>query len=205
MSDTVPIGIAIADLRPTQMTVGLREVQEKRRHWQAADEAGRAKLLRRHVLPAVVGPKGHPYIVDHHHFARALLMEKAGPVAVFILADLSHLPKAEFWTFLDNSAWCHAYDDEGRRCALSDIPRKLRDLKDDPFRSLVGALIRGGGIAKSGKPFAEFLWADYLRRRIERSAMDDDFAGAVRDAIKIARHRGASSLPGWFGKNPGGL
>ena len=205
MHDTVPIGIAIDDLRPTQMTVGLREVEEKRRHWHTADSEGRAKLLRRHVLPVVIGPKGRPYIVDHHHFARALLMEKAGPVAVFILADLSHLPKSEFWTFLDNSAWCHAYDDEGRRCALSDIPKKLDDLKDDPFRSLVGSLIRGGGIAKSSKPFAEFLWADYLRRRFDRSSLEDDFAGAVKKALKIARDKDASSLPGWCGKNHSGL
>lgn len=205
MADSVPIGIAIADLRPTQMTVGLREVEEKRRHWHAADAEGRATLLRRHVLPAVIGPKRRPYIVDHHHFARALLIEKAGPVAVYILADLSHLPKAEFWTFLDNSAWCHAYDDEGRRCSLSDIPRKLADLKDDPFRSLVGALIRSGGIAKSSKPFAEFLWADYLRRRFDRAALDDDFARAVKHALKIVRHPDAGSLPGWCGKNPGGL
>ena len=205
MHDILPIGIAIADLRPTQMTVGYREVEEKRRHWHAADAEGRARLLRRHVLPAVIGPKRRPYIVDHHHFARALLMEKAGPVAVYVLADLSHLPKAEFWTFLDNSAWCHAYDADGRRCALSAIPRKLGALKDDPFRSLVGALIRGGGIAKSGKPFAEFLWADYLRRRFARSALDEDFAGAVKQALKIVGHHDASSLPGWCGKDAGGL
>ena len=93
MHDTVPIGVAIADLRPTQMTVGLREVEEKRRRWREADEAGRGKLLRRHVLPAVIGPKKRAYIVDHHHFALALFMEKAGPVAVYILADLSHLAK----------------------------------------------------------------------------------------------------------------
>lgn len=205
MPDTVPIGVAITDLRPTQMTVGFREVEAKRRHWHAADEKGRAKLLRRHVLPAVIGPKGRPYIVDHHHFARALLIEKAGPVAVFILADLSHMAKHEFWTYLDNSAWCHAYDEEGRRCALGDIPRKLADLKDDPFRSLVGALIRGGGIAKSSKPFAEFLWADYLRRRIDRTALEADFEGVTKKALKLARDKRADMLPGWCGDNGGGL
>ena len=104
MTHTVPIGVAIADLRPTQMTVGFHEVEEKRRRWHDADEGDRARLLRRHVLPAVIGPKHRPYIVDHHHFARALLMEKAGPVAVYILADLSHFKKRAFWTFLDNSA-----------------------------------------------------------------------------------------------------
>lgn len=205
MTHSVPIGVPIADLRPTQMTVGLREVEEKRRRWRDADAADRGKQLRRHVLPAVIGPKGRPYIVDHHHFARALLMEKAGPVAVFVLADLSHLAKPAFWTFLDNSAWCHAYNDEGRRCDLDAIPHKLGDLKDDPYRSLVGALIRGGGVAKSGRPFAEFLWADHLRPLIDRKLVEDDFDKAVKHAMKFARDEDARMLPGWCGKNPGGL
>ena len=29
-------------------------------------------------------------------------------VAVFVVADLDNLPKDEFWSFLDNSNWCHA-------------------------------------------------------------------------------------------------
>ncbi len=58
MSDPIPIGVPLTDLRPTQMTVGFREVEIKRRQWREADEQARAKLLRRRVVPAVVGPKG---------------------------------------------------------------------------------------------------------------------------------------------------
>ena len=152
-----PIGVPLTDLRPTQMTVGFREVEIKRRQWREADEEARAKLLRRHVVPAVVGPKGRYFIVDHHHFAKALLDEKAPLIAVYIVADLEGLAKDEFWTYLDNSDWCHAYDASGNRCKLSDIPRNLSALADDPFRSLVGELIRAGGCAKDSKPFFEFL------------------------------------------------
>jgi hypothetical protein len=181
------------------MTVGFHEVEIKRQQWHDADEAKRSHLLRSHVLPAVLGPKGRPYIVDHHHFARALLEEKAGCVAVYVLADLSDLPKDEFWTFLDNSAWCHAYDETGRRCELADIPRNLADLSDDPYRSLAGGLIRAGACAKSDKPFAEFLWADFLRRRIETKQVKHDYDVALRTAIEIARSSKAQSLPGWCG------
>ena len=131
MADQLTIGVSIADLRPTQMTVGMREVATKRRLWREADEHARERMLRRHVVPVVIGPKGRRYVVDHHHFARALLEEDAPALAVFVLADLEHLPKAEFWSFLDNSAWCHAYDEDGKRRELSDIPKSLTDMADD--------------------------------------------------------------------------
>jgi hypothetical protein len=205
MSKDVPIGIEVGDLRPTQMTVGFREVEMKRQQWREADEEGRSRLLRGHVLPAVIGPKHRPYIVDHHHFARALLEEKAGRVAVYVLADLSNLPKTEFWTFLDNSAWCHAYDEDGKRCELSDIPKYLEDLADDPYRSLAGALIRQGGCAKSDKPFSEFLWADFLRRRLDAKEVRHDFEAALDHALEIAKSSEADSLPGWCGQSGNGL
>lgn len=205
MSDAIPIGVPVANLRPTQMTVGFREVAYKRREWRDAGKKARAKLLRRHVLPAVIGPKAQPHIVDHHHFARALLEEDAGLVAVYILADLSHLPRHEFWTYLDNSAWCHAYDEHGKRRELGDIPKKLDKLADDPFRSLAGELIRKGGCAKSGKPFSEFLWADFLRHRIDHHVVATDYDDAVRQALELARGNQARSLPGWCGENDRGL
>lgn len=204
MSRNLAIGIPITDLRPTQMTVGLREVELKRTAWRDADDKARTRLLRRHVIPAVLGPHDRPYIVDHHHFARALLEEKAGDVAVYVIDDLSHLPKAEFWAFLDNSAWCHAYDEKGRRCALDAIPKHLADLADDPYRSVAGALIREGSCAKSSRPFAEFLWADFLRRRIDHDLVADDFGKAMSKAIKLARSDEARSLPGWSGCDSSG-
>jgi hypothetical protein len=202
MPHPLPIGVPLTDLRPTQMTVGFREVEIKRRQWREADDEERTKLLRRHVVPAVVGPKGRPYIVDHHHFTKALLDEKASLVAVYLIADLEQLGKDEFWTFLDNSDWCHAYDADGKRCALGDIPKTLSDLADDPFRSLVGELIRAGGCAKTSTPFFEFLWADYLRRRIRRPLVEKDFGTALVKALDLAKSTDAKSLPGWSGPDP---
>ncbi len=202
MSEPIPIGIPVSELRPTQMTVGFREVEIKRRQWREADEKGRTKLLRQHVVPAVIGPKGRYYIVDHHHFTKALLDEKAPHVAIYIVDSLEGLAKDEFWTFLDNSDWCHAYDAEGKRRDLSDIPSSLSDLDDDPYRSLVGELIRAGGCAKNNKPFFEFLWADFLRRRIKRSLVEKDFGTALVKALDLAKSSDAKSLPGWSGADP---
>ena len=64
--------VAIDALRPTQITVGLREVAAKRKAWQAKDEDKGAEFLGRHMIPVILGPKGRPYVIDHHHLARAL-------------------------------------------------------------------------------------------------------------------------------------
>ena len=195
--------VEIEGLRPTQMTVGLHEVEAKRREWREAKENKRLKILGQHSVPVVVGPKQRLYVVDHHHLARALLEEGEKTVQVYILSDLSHVEKQAFWTVLDNSGWCHAYDHKGRRCELSDIPKTLAEMKDDPYRSLAGQLRRSGGFAKTDKPFSEFIWADFLRRRVDEALVETDFASALVQAMELARTDAARYLPGWCGVEPG--
>jgi hypothetical protein len=48
------------------------------------------------------------------------------------------------------------------------LPKTVAGLIDDPFRSLAGELRRAGGFAKDTTPFSEFLWTDFLRRRVKR-------------------------------------
>jgi hypothetical protein len=199
MHDPLVNQIPPGDLRPTQMTLGFREVEVKRREWEEAQASKRQAILGKHAVPTVLGPKGRHYVVDHHHLARALLDEKVESVFVYILADLSALPKDEFWTRLDNSGWCHAYDAKGHRRALDDIPKSLAKMADDPYRSLAGALRRSGGYAKTDKPFAEFIWADYMRRRIEADLLKSEFATALTQALQLAKAKDAVSLPGWCG------
>ena len=203
MRDPTVNEVEIADLRPTQMTVGLHEVEAKRRQWREAKADKRLKILGRHAVPTVIGPKGRFYVVDHHHLARALMDEGEKTLQVYILADLGEVEKPAFWTVLDNSGWCHAYDHKGRRCELSDIPKSLADMADDPYRSLAGQLRRSGGFAKTDKPFSEFIWADFLRRRIDHDIVEKDFASALVKATELARGDQARYLPGWCGVEPG--
>jgi hypothetical protein len=199
MRDPTINEVEIEALRPTQMTVGYREVQVKRRQWREAKDSERIKILGRHTVPVVLGPKSRPYVVDHHHFARALMEEGEKTLNVYILSDLRHVDKDGFWTVLDNFGWCHAYDHKGRRCELNDIPKSLADMADDPFRSLAGQLIRSGGFAKTDKPFSEFIWADFLRRRIDADLVKSEFATALSKALEIAKGQDARYLPGWCG------
>jgi len=189
----------LAELRPTQITVGMREVEAKRRHWRSkhGDKAG--KFLATHMIPVVLGPGEHPYVIDHHHLARALHEEGVKSVATTVVTNLSRLDKDAFWIFLDNRGWMHPFDDKGRRRGYDDIPDSVVDLVDDPFRSLAGELRHAGGFSKETTPFSEFLWADFLRRRISRKELDTHFDRALKEALQLARSHDADYLPGWCG------
>ncbi|MCJ2007735.1 ParB-like protein [Methylobacterium sp. HMF5984] len=191
--------VPIADLRPTQMTVGYREVAEKRRRWRDYDEDKRAAFLGAHMVPTLLGPKKHHYVIDHHHLSRALMEEGVESVLVTVVADLHHLEKDAFWTVCDHKSWVHPYDADGVRVGFKEIPKTMGDLADDPFRSLAGELRRAGGFAKDTTPFSEFLWADYLRRHIKPKRVENDFSAALEEAMALAKAPETNYLPGWCG------
>jgi len=191
--------VPIAELRPTQITVGMREVLAKQKSWQQQDKNKKAEFLGRHMIPVIRGPKGRLYVIDHHHLSLALHNEGVESVHVTSVADLRNLADDEFWTYIDNRSWVHPYDASGRRRDFDEIPKKISGLKDDPFRSVAGELRRIGGFAKDTTPFSEFLWADFMRRRISRSVAKDDFEKALKQAMKLAKSEEASYLPGWCG------
>jgi hypothetical protein len=195
-----PVGIT--DLRPTQITVGMREVAAKRARWREESKRKKPEFLGQHMIPVVLGPKDRHYIIDHHHLALALHHEGVKDVLVTVVANLHNLDPDSFWFMLDNHNWMHPFDENGRRRGYSDIPKSVRGLVDDPFRSLAGELRRAGGFAKDTTPFSEFLWADFLRRRIKRKAVEDNFDHALERALQIAKSRQADYLPGWCGASP---
>jgi len=194
--------VAIEELRPTQITVGMREVNLKRKHWRGIKTKKGARFLGSHVIPVILGPKDRHYVIDHHHLARALHDDGVKEVMVTVVANLSLLEGDAFWVVLDNRNWMHPFNDEGHRCGYTDIPKSVSDLIDDPFRSLAGELRRAGGFAKDTTPFSEFLWADFLRRRIKRKLVENDFDNAMETAMKLAKSQGAIYLPGWCGPAP---
>ena len=183
------------------MTVGMREVKEKRKRWREhKSEKKRAELLGKHMIPVVLGPNERYYVVDHHHLARALHDEGVKDILVTV-----HRRS------LDGPARCVLGRDgqqavglslrrQGRTPAFwgsSEIGRL--ELKDDPFRSLAGELRRAGGFAKDTTPFSEFLWADFLRRKISRKSVEENFDKAMEKALGFARSKDAVYLPGWCG------
>ena len=192
--------IPILTLRPTQMTVGMREVKEKRKRWREHKSAKkRGEMLGTHMIPVVLGPDKNHYVVDHHHLARALHEEGVKDILVTVIGDLTMVEPDAFWGVMDDKRWVYPYDAKGERRHYKDIPKTVEGLKDDPYRSLAGELRRIGGYAKDTTPFSEFLWADLLRRRISRKSVDANFEKALEKALEIAKSKDAVYLPGWCG------
>lgn len=196
--------VKIEELRPTQMTVGLREVEEKRQRWREEGGKKKGKFLGSHMIPVVLGPKERRYVIDHHHLALALHKEGADKVLTTVVADLCHLDKASFWYVADRRGWAHPYDEKGVHHPFSDMPKSVSELVDDPYRSLAGGLRRAGGLAKDTTPFSEFLWADFLRRRVSKKLIEKDFEAALTEALALAKGEEAVYLPGWCGPHQDG-
>ncbi len=190
-------------LRPTQMTVGMLEVQNKAQHWNTLGTRARNDLLRNQCFPAVLGPSSRYYIVDHHHLGLALIEDGVKQVWLNVQRDLSWLSGGEFWLAMEYFQWAHPYDADGVRQPWNAMPTNVTALKDDPFRSLAGVLRNAGRYAKDTSPFSEFLWADHLRRRIRKKLVVRDFEAALAEAKALAHLPDARHLPGWAGENSG--
>jgi hypothetical protein len=191
--------VPILSLKPTQFTVGMREVKEKRKRWREHKPKKRAELLGRHMIPVVLGPDQLYYVIDHHHLARALHDEGEKNILVTVVADISMVDPRSFWIVMDGRRWVHPYDTEGARRDYSKLPKSIIDMKDDPYRSLAGELRRAGGFAKDTTPFSEFLWADFLRARVSRKVIEGDFEKALERALSSGKSKDAIYLPGWCG------
>ena len=192
----------LAELHPTQISVGLAEVVAKRAEWAQLKGKARAHLLAAHWFPAVKGPGGRFYIVDHHHLGLALQQEQQSQVWLMQLDDFSELKGEAFWRLMEFHRWAHPYDERGRRRAYADIPDEVGGLRDDPYRSLAGLVRGAGGFAKDAEPFAEFVWADYFRslpalRKLAKAEGGEMPPALLHRAMQLAREPAARHLPGW--------
>jgi hypothetical protein len=187
----------IKSLCPTQLTIGLIEVEAKRKHLVALSATEQQEFLASHPMPVVIGPGKRLYITDHHHLARAAL--DAGVASAYFMVDAdfgSHGPE-RFWQKMDENSWVHPLDQNGVRHHYASIPNHLNQLVDDVYRSLAGFVRDAGGYEKTRTAFAEFIWADFFRRNVAIEDVNADFLGAVRHAQRLARSLLAKGIPGF--------
>lgn len=188
---------ALQGLHPTQLTVGMIVVQDKRKHLAGMKAAERQDFMKEHPMPAVVGPQGKLYITDHHHLGRAAL-EAGVPTGFFLVeADLSKCTLESFWNEMNENLWVHPLDENGVRHCYSTLPDNLGKLVDDVYRSLAGYVRDEGGFDKTPTAFAEFIWADFFRRNIAIETVRSDFRTAVQAGISVAHGKWAKNIPGY--------
>jgi hypothetical protein len=195
--------VEIHRLHPTQITVGMIEVHDKVTMLQTLKKPGLRDFLVAHAVPAVWGPDDKLYLTDHHHLGRAAFEAGVESGFFWVEDDLSKLKPQEFWKRMQTERWAHPVDEHGQPLTCDDIPRHLEKLRDDVYRSLAGYVRNAGGYDKTPTAFAEFVWADFFRKRIVVGPKRSDFDQAVVQALKLAASQDAAGLPGYHGRQTG--
>lgn len=193
---------SVLELRPTQMALGMREVEHRVKKMREMQPRELEAYLRHEDqrVPVVIGPGGERYIVDHHHHARAAWEVGIEKLPIEVRADLSDLSSAAFWARMRDSGWLYPYDQLGHGPhdpAL--LPENVKGMADDPYRSLAWKVRREGGYDKTSVPYAEFRWANFFRERLRTFPTRDDFDAAVTEALRLASTPAARDLPGYKG------
>lgn len=191
--------IPIGALRPTQSSVGMRSVTAKVRRigYHLSSQRKFDRYLERRAIPVIVGPGDDFYMIDRHHLGMALHQANVSDAYVAIIADLSGISRASFFGCMERNGLLHPFDRSGRRITPARLPKRIQDLAHDPYRDLAWSVRRLGGFKKTAKPFSEFRWADFFRSRIAPELIEQDYDGAVRKALQLARTRPARVLPGF--------
>ncbi len=194
-------GEKILSLRPTQFAVGMLEVDEKIKIVEKYSKKELKKFVREAPVPVVRGPDGALYVVDRHHFLCVCYHFDIKKVPVEIVNDHSEakMTYKEFWKWMNNNRSTYPF------CQFGEGPRKeyylpkdIRGLADDPYRSLAWFVRKAGAFENSDKNFAEFKWANFFRAY---GLLDEEgmagFERALTRAVELAQSPAAKKLPGY--------
>ncbi len=188
--------MGVLELRPTQFVLGMREVDFKVAKIAAMSEKRLEEWIDEHPVPCVLGPHGHTYLIDNHHFLAACYHTGIDKVVVNVVADRSALSREAFWDFMRSKTWLYLNDlFGGGPHDPAYLPFDIRYLGDDLFRSLAWELRRAGLIEKVQQPYSEFKWADLLRRQLHIDLHATTYKQAVADAIACFKSLQAPKAP----------
>ncbi len=193
----------VLSLRPTQFAVGMLEVDEKIKILSSYSKKKFRKYLRDSRVPVVLSPRGEMYVTDNHHFLSVCYNMGVSTVNIEVIEDFSRtkLNFAQFWRVMKKRKSLYPYCQfgEGPREPIY-LPKDIRGLADDPYRSLAWFVRKSGGFENSEKNFAEFQWANFFRnKKLLKSSGSWGFARALVKASQLAQSAEAKHLPG-FGK-----
>ncbi len=192
--------VPIEKLHPTQFAVGEWEVDRRAENIARKNAKKLKEYLREHQVEIVIGPEGVPYLTDGHHLSLALL--KAGvatSVDARVEANWRELKPDEFWKKMRQAEKVYLYDNRGKGpLEPSQLPKKVTEMTDDPYRSLAWEVKERGGIKKSPVEFSEFKWANFLGARIKIDKTPGSFERAVESALRICHSSKAKDLPGYL-------
>lgn len=193
--------VDIADLHPTQLTLGHGAVAARKAKLAAKTDAELEEHLRaeKRRVPHVVGPGRRIYMLDHHHLARALWeLGRRRMVLGERLHDFSDLDLPAFWRRMDAEHLCWSVDAEGNRRPFAAIPDHVAKLGDNPWRTLARVVV-DEAFVNDDTAFQEFMWGEYFRSFMTRRLVDEHPAIAAKLAIEVAALPDARDLAGYKG------
>ncbi len=159
----------------------------------------RERFMQEKTAPIVIGPGNEVYLLDHHHLARLLLESRLLPrMYAETKGNYAGLSERDFWTMMKERKWVYLFDETGR--PLSDpaeLPKRIMDLRDDPYRSLSWLVRERNGYSQVNAPYLEFLWANFFRSRIKIEPGKDGCERAVPAAMLLCHSSEARALPGF--------
>jgi hypothetical protein len=191
----------VLELKPTQFAVGMLEVDEKIATVRKYSKKQLRKFVDEMPVPVVRSPHQDLYVVDHHHFLSVCFNLGIKKVHVKIIKDFSNTkmsyPQFWKWMFKTRSAYPFCQFGEGPRKALY-LPKDIRGLADDPYRSLAWFVRKAGAFESSDKNFAEFQWANFFRaRKLFDQYGPRGMPNALIKAVQLAQSPAARRLPGY--------
>lgn len=193
----------LRSLRPLQGAVGMGEVLEKKAKIEKKTEKEKGHLVA-DPIKVIRGPSGNLFVTDHHHGALAWLMAGFSSGVCSIEADASSADPKEFWVQLQERHKVHLEDKNGAAITPDFLPKTLRELPDDQYRTLAWMVRKNGGFCRQlmdQKEFAEFVWADWFRKRTELppEQIMSSPTKMLPVALKLAKSSEAAVLPGYVG------
>jgi hypothetical protein len=191
--------LSLDNSNPTQSVFGRIEVDQKKKEFSGYSKRQLNEYLQKRPIPFVIGPDHRIYILDRHHTALALLGINEKFAYGIKKADFSALSWEEFWKVMIREKWVYLYDQNGNPITPDKLPTSLKDLVDDAYRSLVYLLREEGEITKVDIFFFEFLWANFLRSRVELDPSYRNLEFVLKKARKIVKSKEASEMPGYNG------
>ena len=194
--------VALADLQPTQMCVGMAEIVSRQRDFAAETAKDRRRYLRGKPTPLVRSASGELWLVDRHHRLRALLeLDPQATAFGYVALQLAVSERHQVLQELHRRGWLYLYDGRGLGPqAPTALPRSLSGTQDDPYRSLVWKLKKEKVIdAEPLIPFHEFRWGAWLRSRSLPPFSSEHLEPALPAARALARSNAAAHLAGWRG------
>lgn len=192
--------VQLADLHPTQPSVGLLQVEDDIAELTRKEQDG-LKATRKKRIPLVIGPDGRFYLTDRHHLSSALWRMNQRQAHARIIG---HLQRSDtFWQDMQARHWVWLEDARCHAIRLDQLPATLAGLVDNPYRALAGYAQDKGWIDKTDAYFMEFQWACYLGKELDWAPLTrNNLKQRLKQVAPLMCAEEAKALPGYRNKCP---